>query len=222
MPQFTTPKCPKCGIYMLERSGKFGKFYGCSKYPDCRGTMDAKNFTPEELPESEWKSKINTLLQTRTHPDTYAYWCQIKGTLPDCWERSTSSSGKYHQRRDGSVPSIGEHTYEMLLAATKIGKLFGDKMMNPEMDALFLAIATHDVFKYGRDNDRAHTTSDHDKLIGDWVCSDGLVIPKSVNKELWEKAVRFHLGRWSTDGKMEVPNTDEHVFHVFLGCLGDG
>jgi ssDNA-binding Zn-finger/Zn-ribbon topoisomerase 1 len=30
--------CPKCGSKMVLRSGRYGKFYGCSKYPYCRGT----------------------------------------------------------------------------------------------------------------------------------------------------------------------------------------
>lgn len=31
-------KCPKCGGMMKLRNGKFGEFYGCSGYPDCRYT----------------------------------------------------------------------------------------------------------------------------------------------------------------------------------------
>lgn len=31
--------CPQCGGKLLERSGKFGVFYGCSNYPKCRYTM---------------------------------------------------------------------------------------------------------------------------------------------------------------------------------------
>jgi len=31
-------KCPRCGAPMVLRSGRYGKFYGCSRYPDCRGT----------------------------------------------------------------------------------------------------------------------------------------------------------------------------------------
>ncbi len=27
--------CPKCGGLLVERNGKFGKFYGCSNYPKC-------------------------------------------------------------------------------------------------------------------------------------------------------------------------------------------
>lgn len=30
--------CPKCGSKMVLRSGRYGKFYGCSKFPYCRGT----------------------------------------------------------------------------------------------------------------------------------------------------------------------------------------
>jgi len=37
-PQITDKKCPKCGAPMVIRSSARGKFYGCSKYPKCRGT----------------------------------------------------------------------------------------------------------------------------------------------------------------------------------------
>jgi len=30
--------CPKCGSPMVPRRGKFGTFYGCSRYPKCHGT----------------------------------------------------------------------------------------------------------------------------------------------------------------------------------------
>ena len=31
--------CPKCGGTLVERSGKYGKFYGCSNYPNCKFTQ---------------------------------------------------------------------------------------------------------------------------------------------------------------------------------------
>ena len=31
-------RCPKCGGYLVERSGKYGNFWGCSNYPNCRFT----------------------------------------------------------------------------------------------------------------------------------------------------------------------------------------
>lgn len=33
--------CPRCGKDILARSGRLGKFYGCSGYPACRYTRDA-------------------------------------------------------------------------------------------------------------------------------------------------------------------------------------
>lgn len=32
------PKCPVCNSDMVLRTGKYGKFYGCSKFPYCKGT----------------------------------------------------------------------------------------------------------------------------------------------------------------------------------------
>jgi hypothetical protein len=33
-----TPTCPRCGLSMLRRSGRYGQFWGCSRYPGCNGT----------------------------------------------------------------------------------------------------------------------------------------------------------------------------------------
>ncbi len=34
------PVCPKCGSLLVKRSGRFGEFYGCSGYPNCRYTKN--------------------------------------------------------------------------------------------------------------------------------------------------------------------------------------
>lgn len=31
--------CPLCKSEMVKRKGKFGEFYGCSRYPECKGTQ---------------------------------------------------------------------------------------------------------------------------------------------------------------------------------------
>lgn len=33
------PRCDKCGKPMLLREGKYGQFYGCSNYPDCKNII---------------------------------------------------------------------------------------------------------------------------------------------------------------------------------------
>ena len=30
--------CPKCNGQLTLKTGRYGKFYGCSNYPDCRNT----------------------------------------------------------------------------------------------------------------------------------------------------------------------------------------
>lgn len=32
--------CPSCGSSMILRNGRRGQFYGCSRFPNCRGTRD--------------------------------------------------------------------------------------------------------------------------------------------------------------------------------------
>jgi len=34
----STGGCPKCGAVMIRRAGKYGAFYGCSRFPYCKGT----------------------------------------------------------------------------------------------------------------------------------------------------------------------------------------
>lgn len=34
-------KCPECGGKMISRSGQYGKFWGCAKFPECKGTRDS-------------------------------------------------------------------------------------------------------------------------------------------------------------------------------------
>mgnify|MGYP001602934685 CR=1 FL=1 len=32
------PSCPDCGRYLVARDGKYGKFWGCTGYPNCHFT----------------------------------------------------------------------------------------------------------------------------------------------------------------------------------------
>lgn len=35
-------KCPNCGGEMISRSGKYGVFWGCKSFPNCKGTRDSQ------------------------------------------------------------------------------------------------------------------------------------------------------------------------------------
>lgn len=47
--------CPDCGSKMISRTGKFGVFWGCSKFPECKGTRD--NQGRSKADREEWKKK---------------------------------------------------------------------------------------------------------------------------------------------------------------------
>jgi len=36
----SVPNCPRCGSSMRRRSGRYGRFWGCSRYPRCKGTRN--------------------------------------------------------------------------------------------------------------------------------------------------------------------------------------
>lgn len=38
IPTTRPPTCPRCGSSMRQRKGRYGQFWGCSKYPRCKGT----------------------------------------------------------------------------------------------------------------------------------------------------------------------------------------
>lgn len=58
------PKCPKCNSLMVLREGKFGKFYGCSNYPTCKGT---RSYTAEKVVKEKEKSPSKYQLDVFSH-----------------------------------------------------------------------------------------------------------------------------------------------------------
>jgi DNA topoisomerase-1 len=48
----TEETCPECGKPLLIRLGKYGRFYACSGFPDCRYVCNLKNSNGEDAPEA--------------------------------------------------------------------------------------------------------------------------------------------------------------------------
>lgn len=82
-------KCPKCGAKMIIKLSRGGKFYSCSKYPDCDGAL--------QLDGTELKG-----------PEETGEMC------PDCGEKKGKSGGGklvIKQRRDGTGTFISCSRY---------------------------------------------------------------------------------------------------------------
>jgi len=63
-------KCPKCGAEMREKSGRYGRFLGCSNWPRCNGARDLKptdNSTPTK-PTRRCKAPHSLDLRQCRHP----------------------------------------------------------------------------------------------------------------------------------------------------------
>ncbi len=124
----------------------------------------------------------------------------IEGKMVDIWDRPTSSTGKYHKKGDGSVPSNAHHTYEMLYAGTKILRMFGGKLKSKQNDAYVMAIVLHDMMKYGKKGNTPHTYSHHDKAMADLLDKNISILMKHFDEEdawMMITGVRFHSGQWS-------------------------
>jgi len=149
---------------------------------------------------------IDKILKEELTTKGYKVWKIILSKIPYVWDRPASSSGKYHLKENGKVPSIAEHTYEMLYAAVKILRMFGiEGKGSKEEDAILFGIVLHDSFKYGINPEiRKYTDNTHDKIVADIVKKNSKMFETFLNESQviqLEEEVRFHSGRWSSDAK---------------------
>ena len=76
------PKCPDCGGEMRERAGSRGPFYGCAKYPACKGIVnkDGSVSAPrsgggdEGPPCPDCGAKMYKKTGTGKNGKPYAFW----------------------------------------------------------------------------------------------------------------------------------------------------
>jgi DNA topoisomerase-1 len=66
--------CPKCGAAMELRQGRFGRFYGCTRYPECKTTEPVSTGVPcplcgRDIVERYAKSKRKVFYGCQGYPD---------------------------------------------------------------------------------------------------------------------------------------------------------
>lgn len=164
--------------------------------------------------------RVDNLLKNNLSTEAFKLWIKLKDKIPDIWDKPTSSTLKHHKKLDegGRVPSILEHTYEMLYVADKICPLFNYK----NKDVIFLSIILHDSFKYGLNGNNPHTINIHDKIIGDTIRDNKPLFLKILNEndvQLLEESTRFHSGKWSTDANNSFSFNDHNPEVFFLHIL---
>ena len=157
---------------------------------------------------------IIVLAQHHMTPEGFDLLMKIEGRMPDIWNKPSSSTGKYHKKADGSVPTIAHHTYEMLYAGTKIIRMFGGKVVSIQNDVYVMAIILHDIQKYGPKGNMPHTNNYHDRSMADLLEKNRKVLETHftpVQADLVIAGVRYHSGRWSKS----VPNMHDFRFEQY-------
>ena len=104
-----------------------------------------------------FKDRIIKLLEENMTEKGFALWNGINQRLPDIWENPTSSTGKYHKKMNGDVPTQAEHVYHMLYSTVKLFRMFNIETKTADADKMLFAVALHDSLKYGQLGTRKHT-----------------------------------------------------------------
>jgi len=95
-PEKTGEKCEKCGAPMVVKHGRYGKFLGCSKYPECKNIKPILKKTGVKCPSCkkgdiiERKSKKGrTFFGCSSYPDCkQVFWSKpVDKKCPDCGEQ---------------------------------------------------------------------------------------------------------------------------------------
>ncbi len=100
--------CPECGKFLKERSGKYGKFLGCSGYPKCKYTFDTRQkLKVSELPNTCPKCKRRLVIKKGKYGGfigctgypkcnfTFNLSNDISIPCPKCGKHLVARSGKY-------------------------------------------------------------------------------------------------------------------------------
>jgi len=103
--------CEICGAPMVIKMGRYGKFYACSRFPDCRNTQTIVKEIGLLCP----KCKKGQIVERKTKRQRTFYGCS---RYPDCdfvsWEKPTDKT-----LADGTTPSSDQKNKETTSEETK-------------------------------------------------------------------------------------------------------
>lgn len=172
------------------------------------------------MDSDQYLRKMDEILKRQLTQKSFDLWVGIRENISNkCWNRMTSSTGKYHQKEDGRVPTVAEHTYEMVYAADRIIHMF-DGLINK--DVIFLSIALHDSYKYGLVKSCKYTEERHDRIMAEIIMKNKKIFKYALNEDdifLLENAIRYHAGKWSTDAGSKFCLKDFTPEVLFLHTL---
>lgn len=95
-------KCELCGAEMVERTGRYGTFFACSRYPECKNTKQKRRELGVDCPKCGGKvlikvGKSRTVFYSCEHYPTcdFSSWdMPLSEKCPDCGETLFRKKGK--------------------------------------------------------------------------------------------------------------------------------
>ncbi|MBR6677177.1 MAG: type I DNA topoisomerase, partial [Oscillospiraceae bacterium] len=76
-PEYSDELCPVCGKQLVERDGRFGRFLGCSGYPECTFTMPLVEVMPGSCPKCGGRMQKRTGTSRATGKQFTYYSCEF-------------------------------------------------------------------------------------------------------------------------------------------------
>lgn len=135
----TTTECPECHEGHLQiKLGKFGKFYSCDRYPECKYAqpIEDENMSDEEKAEQE---KMGSEIKDKKCPDCGGELKIKQGRYGKFIACENYPKCKYTQQIQNKIgmkcPKCGkEHDGEVIVKKTKKGRLFYGCNRYPDCD----------------------------------------------------------------------------------------
>lgn len=107
-PQMTDEKCPECGRPMVIRENRYGKFLGCSGYPECKGTQPILKRVGVRCPKDGCAGEI---VEKRSRKGRVFFGCSeyprcdfavwerpVEARCPECGSLMTEKAGRSKSR----------------------------------------------------------------------------------------------------------------------------
>lgn len=139
-----SPTCPKCGSDMQQKTGKYGEFWSCVRFPSCKGTRNIDDTTREKAMKrfSRIERELDAPKEERQGTITFAIKAEPKPAKPKKFEPS-----KYQKAIFQEVELGQPGTHVVIEAGAGSGKTTTGvemvKLLHPSTRTVFTAFNKH-------------------------------------------------------------------------------
>lgn len=161
-------KCPVCGAKMLLKLGRFGRFYSCSRFPECKGILSESGETKEEIEAEADAEEFKSTYETAPLSEEGKPYLLKRGKFGKFWAHPDYPKVKDakplvllpHKLRElYGAPPLTKDGRDFLFRAGKFGKFWAhpdyptvketvpikEKKVEPETDIVLQTLSDTEV-----------------------------------------------------------------------------